>query len=294
MRRGGASGGERGAPFWSFGGMVIALLVLALTQLVHRVVPPEGADVSCTAAPLIAVSLPSELPPVPNAAVSATPSAATRSPSAATPSRATATPAPTATPQIVLTRNLFRADDPPASHALAIVDGPLLPLVLPQPCGVTQEQRRQRPLPCVNLLPPGGRLCAAGVSGSGRLTRSPEAPLFALQADRVTLRDTGDRLLIDTVQGYFRYDDPDRDLLLICPRISQLQTIGSNARSFTAGCSNMGAEGWSVSGQVTDGGTAAPDSVGLTITAPDGRTLPLVGPLSAGSILVDDIPGEDQ
>jgi hypothetical protein len=286
MGGGGVRIGEYGAPFWSFGGMVVALLALAMTQLVHTVARPEGGDVACAAAPSIAINLPPELPPVQNAAASATPPVVTPRP-------ASATPVSTATPQPVLIRNLFRADDPPGNHALAIVDGPLMPLVLPQPCRLSQEQRGQRPVPCVALLAPGSTLCASGVSGSGRLIRSADAPLFALQADRVTLRDAADRLLIDTVQGYVRYDDPEHNLLLICPRIAQLQTVSSNARSFSATCSNMGAGGWSVSGQVTDGSTAAPDSVGLTITAPDGSTLPLVGPLSAGSILVDDIPGDD-
>ncbi len=297
--------------YYSFGGAVVALLILVLSQLARTVAPPAGADLPCATQPPLSVSLPDTLPRLPGTpatpatavtaaavpSLTATPAAAL-TPRAAAPS-ATGTAAlqrPVATPPVEAPpapiRALFRADDPPAAHGLLISGGALMPWVIPQPCRLTAEQRRGHPLPCLNLLPPAGSLCVSGAAGNGGLSSDAATPLFALQATRVTLRDAGGNLRLDSLQGYFRYDDPGRGLLLLCPRISLLERIGSNARRFSAACSNGGADGWSVSGQVTDGGTAAPDSVGLTIQAPDGRQVSLAGALTAGSVFVDDLPDD--
>ncbi len=298
---------HRHTSFLSVGGAVVALLVVVLSQLAHTLAPPAGGDIPCATQPPLSVSLPVTLPDTsitsgtgglvssftatPGARLQPTPAstpASTTTPAAAGPGPAT--PTPTAETPPVAIRSLFRADDPPAAHGLVITGGPLMPWVIPQPCRLTGEQRRSRPLPCVNLLPPASVLCISGASGSGRLSTDASAPTFAVQAERVTLRDASSTLRLDVLQGYFRYDDPGRGLLLLCPRISLLERIGSNARRFSAACSNRGADGWSVSGQVTDGGTAAPDSAGITIQAPDGSQFALVGALPVGGIHVDDLP----
>lgn len=287
------------APFFSFGGVVVALLIAMLSQLAHAVVPPSSADIPCPAQPALYVSLPATLPPAPGATVQATATpvaaispAAGITPANGTPGAVFATAAPPAEPAPVAVRSLFRADDPPAAHGLAITAGPIMPWVIPPPCRLTAEQRGHRPLPCVTLLPPGGLLCVSGAAGSGRLSSAAGAPPFALQATRVTVRDASGALRIDAVQGFFRYDDPDRGLLLLCPQIGRLERVGPNGRRFVAPCSNGGADGWSVSGQVTDGGSAAPDSVGLIVQAADGRQFPLVGALPVGGISVNDVPDE--
>jgi hypothetical protein len=182
-------------------------------------------------------------------------------------------------------RRLFRAGNPPAEHGIAPVYGPIVPLVIPGPCSTANLEQR-RLTPCVLLLPPADRLCTDGVVGAGQLAGGRDAPRFALQADRVTLRDTSGALRIDALQGYVRYDDAERGLLLICADVRLLEPVGPNARRFIALCSNAGEEGWAISGQVTDGNGAAPDSVSLTIDGPDGRQIALVGGLTAGSIVV--------
>lgn len=277
---GNGRGVDRPAAYWSLGGVLIALLALTLTRLVHLTAVP-APDASCVPPPLV-VSLPEQLP-APSGTV--VPSSPAGTPAAGTPS---ATPNPVA----ISIRQLFRADDPPADHGLAVTDGPLMPLVIPIACTVPESKRRPQGEPCVRLLPPGGSLCASGAVGVGRLSSEQDAPTFAVQAGRVVLRDADGATRLDTLQGYFRYDDPEHGLVLLCPDISLLEPVGPNARQFVVLCSNEGEEGWAVSGQITDGGTAASDSIGLTIDAPNGNQTALVGPLAAGSIIVRNGPDD--
>jgi hypothetical protein len=88
------------------------------------------------------------------------------------------------------------------------------------------------------------------------------------------------------LQGFFRYDDPAQHVALVCPQIALLERVGPNARRFVALCLNEGEAGWAVSGQVTDGSGAAPDSIGLTVDGPDGAQWTLTGQVSAGAVIV--------
>lgn len=285
--RGGAGQGEWTAGFWSLGGALLAALALLLSRTLHAVVPPADVAAVCDGLPPLALSLPQNLPPLLAPARGATPEpSATATATAAT----AASPTPAATPAAdVPLRRLFRADDPPAAHSLAPAQGAIVPLVIPPPCQVP-DPRLRRTSPCLKLLPPGGTLCADGVIGLGQLGAGAEAPRLAVQADRVQLRDADGGLRLDELQGYVRYDDPQVGLLLICPRIGLLDAVGPNARRIVALCSNEGEEGWAISGQVTDGNAAAPDSVSLVIDAPDGRRIPLVGGLATGAIVVRSEP----
>ena len=259
--------------YWSFGGLVIAMLALALTRLLHIAVPPPSSGAPCPPPPFVI-----SLPETPAPAGSVTP------PVAATP--VVGPPAATAVP----IGQLFRADDPPSSRGIILSSAPLMPLVIPVACTVASDERRQQGESCVQLTPPEGRLCVSGAVGGGRLSIEADAPAVALQASRAVVIDATGALQMDMVQGYFRYDDPDLGLMLFCPELSNLETAGPNARRFAAQCTNLGQDGWTVSGQLTDGGTAAPDSIGVTADAPDGRHFALVGPLAAGTIIVRNAP----
>jgi hypothetical protein len=274
---------ERAVGFWSLGGVLFAALALLLTRTLHSVTPPPDVAAVCDSLPPLAVSLPENLP---------SPIAPTPGPTPAPPAGATvtptATPVATATPAAtaaVPMRTLFRADDLPSSHGLRPVQGPIVPLVIPPPCQVP-DPRARRLSPCAKLLPPGATLCVQGVVGLGQIGYGAEAPRLALQADRVQLRDLDGALRLDELQGYVRYDDPQRGLLLVCPNVALLDELGPNARRIVALCTNRGQEGWAISGQVTDGNAAAPDSVSLTIDAPDGTRILLVGGLATGAIVV--------
>jgi hypothetical protein len=135
-------------------------------------------------------------------------------------------------------------------------------------------------------------LCASGLVGEGQLTTESADSAFALQVDRVTLRDLDGAARVDALQGYVRYDDRERGLALVCPLIEYVETVSSNALRFIALCSNYGAEGWAVSGQVTDGAAAAPDSMSLTVDAPDGTQTSLVGSVTNGVLLMRNAPAD--
>ena len=271
--------------FLSLGAIVLLLLAVALGHLRAAAGPP--APLADCAGPLpFALVLPATLPPPPApspaAAGSNTP-AASAIPSTPEPSAPPSpSPTPAATPPIAA---LLRADDPPAAHGLRLVDAGPLPLLPDRPCTITPALRRG-PEPCLTLLPPGGQLCAAGVVADGTLDAGTNAPVLALEAVRLTLTDADGATRLDTLQGYLRYDDQARGLRLFCPQIRLLQDVGPSARQFVALCQNNGAEGWAISGQATDGAAGAPDSVGLTIDAPDGARLPLAGPLTSGAVQV--------
>ncbi len=283
--------------FLSLGGALIALLALGLARLLFAA--PQGTtQPGCSGLAPFVVSLPAGLPP-PRAAA-ATPAvgdAGLTGPASPTPEPpgTGATPAATTMPGApaaaspVPWRLLFRADDPPESHALAISAGATMPLSVPAPCLVDEAERRAS-VPCVKLLPPASQLCVAGIVGRGRLSAAPSAPAFAFEAGRVTVRDVDGALRLDAQEGFFRYDDPAQGLALFCPEVPLLQSVGPNARQIVALCRNYGQEGWAVSGQATDGAGAAPDSVSFTIDAPDGSQRQLVGSLADGAIVVRDLP----
>jgi hypothetical protein len=289
--------GSRSQPFLSWGALVVTLLASAFGLVLHGAAPPSG--VAACAGPLpFALVLPANLPsaaatPAPdlatpgvaesNTAVAPAIPAASGTATPAAPMQASSTPdLAEALPPIA---SLMRADDPPGEHGLVLVNAGPLPLLAPRPCALTPEQRHSAE-PCVALLPPAGRLCAAGVVAAGTLAAGDAAPVLALQAARITLTAASGATLLDTLQGYVRYDDPARGLRLFCPEIRLLQDVGPNARQIVALCRNGAAEGWAVSGQVTDGSAAAPDSVGLTIAAPDGSQQPLSGTLATGAAQV--------
>jgi hypothetical protein len=287
MRRGGTQ------PFLSWGALVVTLLASAFALVQHGAAPPSG--VAACAGPLpFTLVLPATLP---SAAATpahdiATPAAGESNTAVATAIPAasgTVTPTATSTPEPVATlppiASLLRADDPPADHGLVLAATGPLPLLTPRPCALSTEQRHGAE-PCVALLPPAGTLCAAGVVAAGSLAAGDAAPVLALQAARITLTDAAGATLLDTLQGYLRYDDPARGLRLFCPEIRLMQDVGPNARQIVALCRNGAQEGWAVSGQVTDGAAAAPDSVGLTIAAPDGSQQPLSGTLATGAAQV--------
>jgi len=277
--------------YWSLGAAVVALTALVLTYAVHLAPPAPVGTAACNGLPPFRVSVPEAgtLPATPaagpNPARTVTPAAGTPI-SSATPLPATPWPAP-----LGPLRRLIRADDLPADHAIVIANAaePLLLLVIPAPCGVPDSPRRT-PSPCLKLLPPGAQLCVSGVAGNGRLGAEPDAPALAFQAGKVTITDTDGNQRAAADQSFFRYDDLPRGIQLICPRLPVLEPIGSNARRLVALCSNHGEQGWAVSGQVTDGGGAAPDSVGLAIDAPDGSRTSVVGNLAVGAIVVRDLP----
>ncbi len=284
--------------YLSLGGALIALLALGVARLLLSA--PQGATESgCSGLSPFVVSLPAGLPsPLAPEATPAVGDAGLPGPASPTPQppetgstpEATVAPGTTggaATP--VPWRLLFRADDPPESHALAITDGATMPLSVPVPC-LADEAERRASVPCVKLLPPASQLCAAGIVGRGRLSAAPGAPAFAFEAGRVTVRDVDGALRLDAQEGFFRYDDPAQGLALFCPEVPLLQSIGPNARQIVALCRNYGQEGWAVSGQATDGAGAAPDSVSFTIDAPDGSQRQLVGSLADGAIVVREPP----
>jgi hypothetical protein len=198
---------------------------------------------------------------------------------------AAASPVASSTPAPVALRALLRADDPPAAHSLRIVSDGIVPLLLPRPCSLAPEQRAG-PEPCVMLASPGGRLCAMGVVGAGALATTTDAPVFAFEAAHVVLTGADSAVWFDALQGYVRYDDPAHGLLLICPEVRLLQAVGPSAERFVALCQNLGAEGWAVSGQATDGSGNAPDSISLSIAGPDGSVREISGALAAGAIQV--------
>jgi len=275
---------------WSFGPALIAALALALTPLIEGVSPPFDPAAICEASAPFVVSLPDVLPPSATATASA---AAQTTPTTVPSAPASPTPAPTATgsavaPAAITLRTVLRADSPPAEHALRLTGGSIMPLVIPSPCQVPEAKRRDV-VPCIALLPPAARLCAGGVVGAGRLTAAADAARFAFEAARVTVRDADGALRFDAVQGFVRYDDPASGLQLICPRIAAPETIGPDARGIVALCTNAGVAGWAISGQVTDGAGAAPDSVSFTIDAPDGSRSTVAGSLAAGAIVVRDV-----
>lgn len=288
--------------YLSLGAALIALLALSLARLLVST-PQVAPAPDCTGLPPFVISLPDGLPPPLPA--EATPAvgdaglpAATANPSpqpphsAASPTpEATGSPAPSVVATSVPWRQLFRADDPLADHALAISSGAAMPLLVPEPCSAAEALRRAT-TPCVKLLPPASRLCAGGIVGRGRLSAEQGSPAFAFEAGRVTVRDVDGALRLDAQEGFFRYDDPAQGLALFCPTVPLLQSIGPNARQFVALCRNFGQEGWAVSGQATDGAGAAPDSVSFTIDAPDGSKRQLVGSLADGAIVVRDVSAE--
>ncbi|MHB8578111.1 MAG: hypothetical protein ACYDCQ_22605, partial [Dehalococcoidia bacterium] len=207
--------------FLSLTGVLFALLVLALTHVARVAQPPGDPPPVCAIPPPLVVSLPRVLPgaasvpalsPTATALV-ATPTAGTPlaspTPSAPvlassptdTPVAGTETPTPPPAVQTVATRLLFRADDPPADHGLAISYASLMPAVIPAPCQVPATARRSTVVPCVKLLPPAARLCASGIVGEGRLSNESPASAFALQAGRVTLADVDGKTRIDALQG---------------------------------------------------------------------------------------------
>lgn len=247
--------------FFSLGGLVLALLALALTR-VQSGLAPAATPAACTGPLPFTITLPETLQ-----------------------SPATATPAASSTPAPVALRALLRADDPPAAHALQIVSGGIVPLLLPRPCSLVPEQRAG-PEPCVMLAPPGGKLCAMGVVGVGALVTTADAPAFAFEAVHVVLTGADGATWFDALQGYVRYDDPAHGLLLICPEVRLLQSVGPSAERFVALCQNRGAEGWAVSGQATDGSGNAPDSISLSIAGPDGSVREVSGALAGGAIQV--------
>jgi len=250
-----------GDPFFSLGGLVLALLALALAR-VQSGLAPAATPTACAGPLPFTITLPETLQP----------------PAAATPA-ASSTPAP------VALRVLLRADDTPAAHALQIVSGGIVPLLLPRPCSLAPEQRAG-PEPCVTLAPPGGRLCAAGVVGAGTFSTAASAPAFALEAAHVIITGADGAIWFDALQGYVRYDDPAHGLLLICPEVRLVQAVGPSAEQFVALCQNWGAEGWAVSGQATDGNGNAPDSLSLAIAGPDGSVREVSGTLASGAIQV--------
>ncbi|HZQ37321.1 MAG TPA: hypothetical protein VFD32_15430 [Dehalococcoidia bacterium] len=280
----------------SLGGALIALLALGLARLLFAA-PHAATQTDCGALPPFVVSLPTELPPpLPPEATPSVGDAGLPSPSPSPQAQeGTATPAPSATVAATAVatsvpwRLLFRADDPPERHALAISDGATMPLVVPEPC-VADEGLRRGSTPCVKLLPPASVLCVDGIVGRGRISAAPGSPAFSFQAGRVTVRDADGALRLDAQEGFFRYDDPAQGLALFCPEVPLLQSIGPNARQIVALCRNFGVEGWAVSGQATDGAGAAPDSVSFTIDAPDGSQRQLVGSLADGAIVVREVP----
>lgn len=282
----------RSQPFLSWGALIVTLLATAFGLVLHAAAPPPG--VADCAGPLpFTIVLPATLPSptatpaaAPAIAASNTPAATSiPRPAASAPAStsATATPVPVETlPPIAA---LLRADDPLAAHGLVLAEAGPLPLLAPLPCSLPAEQRHGTE-PCVALLPPGGRLCVAGIVAAGTLATGTDAPVLALQAARVTLTDAAGTTLLDTLQGYLRYDDPTRGLRLFCPEIRLLQDVGPSARQIVALCRNGATEGWAVSGQVTDGAAAAPDSVGLTISSPSGAQQSLSGTLATGAAQV--------
>lgn len=302
--------GRGGSTFWSFGGLVLALLALALTRVQQQAMPPSARLPGCAAPLALAVSPPATLPPPlastrpastpappatpePVAPTAVPPTASVSTPSSAPPSGGTPASQAASTPDGAAPRiaDLLRADDPPQAHGLQVESGGLLPLVVPQPCALSHDLR-PGPEPCVRLLPPSGRLCASGVVADGRFSSDVGAPVIALQAARVTLSAADGTLRFDALQGYVRYDDPAQGLRLLCPEIRLLQSVGPNARTFVALCQNNGQNGWAISGQATDGSNAAPDTVGLTIDAPDGSSRMLAGALAAGAVQVRTPAGE--
>src|SRR5579875_1401406 len=136
-----------GDPFFSLGGLVLALLALALAR-VQSGLAPAATPTACAGPLPFTITLPETLQP----------------PAAATPA-ASSTPAP------VALRVLLRADDTPAAHALQIVSGGIVPLLLPRPCSLAPEQRAG-PEPCVTLAPP-----AAGCVPRASLAPARSLPL---------------------------------------------------------------------------------------------------------------------
>gem|GEM_PF-2108339 len=294
--RGNDLNGARG--YLSFGGALLALLALGLARLLLAA-PQSLAPPDCGGLPPFIVSLPADLPPplpagatpsVGDAALPSPPPESSPSPeaTAASPASPTAAPAAPASASPIAWRTLLRADDPPQAHAVQISNGPSMPLLVPPPCAADESVRRSTS-PCVKLLPPASRLCAGGIVGRGQLSATPDAPVFAFEAGRVTVSDLDGAFRVDALEGFFRYDDPAQGLALFCPQVPLLQSIGPNARQFIALCRNFGQEGWAVSGQATDGAGAAPDSLSLTIDGPDGARRQLVGSLANGAIVVRDL-----
>jgi hypothetical protein len=182
-----------------------------------------------------------------------------------------------------------RADDPPAQHNLALSDRPPLLYVIPVPCRVSSIARRSNP--CVSLSPPGASLCVSGVVGEGTID-VPERASFSIEAGRVTIAGAESNVLSESIEGYLRLDDPTRGLELVCPAIQSVEDTGPNARRLIALCSNRGEAGWAVAGQLTDGGLAAADSIGLDVYGPDGAQVTLSGILTHGAIIVRNPPAQ--